>query len=296
MKRSLPELRPDSLLLNARSRIVLFICIAVLGYILTGLFTTVLIYKFGADSARVLRIAAVAQDILALIAPALVTAMMVTRLPAQLLELRGGVRRGAWLLALLVIPAAVPAMNVVIELNRDVTATGALAAVVDKLRAMEDSAAMMIERMQGTGSWADLLMNILIIGVAAGVAEELFFRGALQRLMQLGGMNPQGAIWVAAIVFSAVHMQFFGFVPRMLLGAYFGYLLLWSRSIWVPASAHALNNTIYVVMQWLYMRHGTPDINIDNIGLGSTWPAAIVSLILTALLIYRVRRSLLSDR
>lgn len=286
----LPDLRPDSLLLTRRSRLVLFVCIAVLGYILTGLLTTVMLYKFGSVSARVLRVAALAQDILALIAPAVVTAMMVTRLPAQLLELRGGVRPAMWGLALAVVPVAAPAMNWVIEANANIEATGALSALVDKLRTMEENAEAMITVMQGSGTWGDLVLNILIIGVAAGFSEELFFRGALQRLLSTGGVNAHASIWIAAAVFSAVHMQFFGFVPRLLLGAYFGYLLLWSRSIWLPAAAHALNNTIYVTAQWIYQNHGTPAVTVDNIGLGKMWPLAIVSAIATAFMLRAVAR------
>ena len=285
---SLPDLQPNQLLLTRRSRMVLFICLAVLGYILTGFFTTLLIYKFGAASTRTLRVAAVVQDIFAMIAPAVITAMMVTRLPAQLLELRGGLRLPATLLALSVIVVSVPAMNCVIRLNESVSFTGSFAPIIDALRSMEENASAMIERLQGNGSWADLIVNILILGVAAGISEELFFRGALQRLMQLGGMKAHTAVWVSAIVFSAVHMQFFGFVPRMLLGAYFGYLLLWSRSIWLPAAAHAFNNTLYVIAQWYYVRHGEPEINVNNVGLGSLWPMAAVSLIATAAIIYVV--------
>lgn len=290
MTRTLPDLRPDSLLLSRGSRLLLFACAAILGYILTGLLTTLLLYKFGAASPRVLRIAALGQDILALIVPAVVTAAMVTRLPAQLLELRGGVRLRMWVAALSVIVVAAPAMNVIIHLNESIEFTGVLSPVMDMLRTMEDNAAAMIDVMQGTGTWGDLLMNILIIGVAAGFSEELFFRGALQRLLSTGGMNAHAAIWVSALVFSAVHMQFFGFVPRMLLGAYFGYLLLWSRSIWLPAAAHALNNSIYVVAQWHYMRAGTPDVTVDNVGLGDTWPAAFASAVATVVLVSLARK------
>lgn len=290
MIKNLPDLRPDSLLLSRGSRLLLFACAAILGYILTGLLTTVLIYKFGAASPRVLRIAALGQDILALIAPAVITAAMVTRLPAQLLEIRGGVSPRLWVAALAVMIVAAPAMNVVISFNESIEFTGALAPLMDALRTMENNAAAMIEVMQGTGTWGDLLMNILIIGIAAGFAEELFFRGALQRLLSTGGMNAHAAIWVSAVVFSAVHLQFFGFIPRMLLGAYFGYLLLWGRSIWLPAAAHALNNSIYVVAQWYYMRAGTPDVTVDNVGLGDTWPAALASAVATAALICLVRK------
>ena len=54
-------------------------------------------------------------------------------------------------------------------------------------------------------------------------------------------------IWTAAILFSAFHLQFYGFFPRMLLGAYFGYLLYWSHSIWLPIFAHFINNAIAVI-------------------------------------------------
>ena len=136
MIKNLPDLRPDSLLLSRGSRLLLFACAAILGYILTGLLTTVLIYKFGAASPRVLRIAALGQDILALIAPAVITAAMVTRLPAQLLEIRGGVSPRLWVAALAIIIVAAPAMNVVISLNESIEFTGALAPLMDALRTM----------------------------------------------------------------------------------------------------------------------------------------------------------------
>ncbi|MDE6110222.1 MAG: CPBP family intramembrane metalloprotease [Muribaculaceae bacterium] len=290
MMKSLPDLRSDQLLLTRRSRIILFICVAVLGYIITGLFTSLLLFKFGATSVKALRIAAVAQDVFALIAPAVITAVMVTRLPAQLLELRGGVRLPVALLALSVVAVSVPAMNCVIRLNESISFTGSLAPLTEALRSMEENATAVIGLMQGNGTWGDLFVNILILGVAAGFSEELFFRGALQRLLSLGGMKAHTAIWVSAIVFSAVHLQFFGFVPRMLLGAYFGYLLLWSRSIWLPAAAHAFNNTLYVIAQWCYTRNGEPDVNVNNVGLDGTWPIAIVSAAATAAVIYLVYR------
>lgn len=294
MTRPIRELRQDDLMLTMGRRLTLFACIAVLGYILTGLMTSVLIYKFGFDSPKVLRIAAVLQDIIALVAPAVVTASMVTRLPAELLELREGVPAKMWVAALLTVVLAAPAMNWVIAFNEGMEATGPLAPIVDKLREMEENAQAAISLMQGNGSWGDLLMNILIIGIAAGISEELFFRGALQRLLSTGGMSSHAAIWISAIVFSAIHLQFFGFIPRMLLGAYFGYLLLWGRSIWLPAAAHALNNSVYVIAQWCYQRHGTPEVTVDNMGLGDTWPAAVASLAVTVLLIAllsRFRRS-----
>ena len=92
-----------------------------------------------------------------------------------------------------------------------------------------------------------LLANLLVVAVTAAVTEEFFFRGTLQRIIGKWTSNPHVVIWVVAFLFSALHLQFYGFIPRMLLGAYFGYLLLWSGSIWLPVLAHFINNSVAVI-------------------------------------------------
>ena len=76
-----------------------------------------------------------------------------------------------------------------------------------------------------------LIVSVLIVGVFAGFSEELFFRGAMQRIMMSTRLNLHVTIWVVAVIFSLFHFQFFGFMPRLLLGAYFGYLLVLRRSL-----------------------------------------------------------------
>lgn len=85
------------------------------------------------------------------------------------------------------------------------------------------------------------------MALCPAITEEFFFRGALQRLIGKWNPNPHFVIWNAAILFSAFHLQFYGFIPRMLLGAYLGYLLLWTRSIWIPIFAHFINNATAVI-------------------------------------------------
>lgn len=92
-----------------------------------------------------------------------------------------------------------------------------------------------------------ILANLIVIAVTAGITEEFLFRGALQRVIGKWTSNPHTIIWVAAILFSAFHLQFYGFLPRMILGAYFGYLLYWSKSIWIPVFAHFVNNAFAVI-------------------------------------------------
>ena len=86
-----------------------------------------------------------------------------------------------------------------------------------------------------------------MVGTMTGFSEELFFRGGLQGILSRTNMGSAAAVWIAAIIFSTMHFQFFGFIPRLLMGAFFGYLLVWSRCLWVPVFAHALNNSIVVI-------------------------------------------------
>jgi hypothetical protein len=102
--------------------------------------------------------------------------------------------------------------------------------------------------------------------------------------------NAHAAIWVTAFIFSAMHMEFFGFVPRLLLGALLGYLVRWSGSLWLPILAHALNNSLVVICLWIEQLTGNP-IAIGKIGEGVTtgdWLAAVVSLVVFGWLLARL--------
>jgi hypothetical protein len=92
------------------------------------------------------------------------------------------------------------------------------------------------------------IVNLLLIAVLPGIGEELLFRGIVQK--HLGGWirNPIAAIWITAIIFSMIHMQFEGFFPRLVLGAILGYLYYWTNNLWVPIITHAFNNGIQVAL------------------------------------------------
>ncbi len=96
-----------------------------------------------------------------------------------------------------------------------------------------------------------LILTLLTVGVTAGLGEELLLRGVLQRQI-LGRWlrNHHAAIWLAAAVFSAMHIEFAGFVPRLLLGVSLGYAYYWSRSLWVPIVLHFLFNSLQVVVAY----------------------------------------------
>jgi len=123
----------------------------------------------------------------------------------------------------------------------------------------------------------EFIGGIIVIGIFAGIGEEYVFRGILQpKLHQYTG-NAHMGIWIAAIIFSAIHVQFYGFFPRMLLGALFGYLYLYSGSLFYPILAHIINNSLTVTLVYLN-KLGLLEFNIEE-STQADWYVVLIGLI-----------------
>ncbi len=101
-----------------------------------------------------------------------------------------------------------------------------------------------------------LFMNIIVLAVVPAVVEEFYFRGSLQTIFYKIFKNPHISIWVTAIIFSAIHLQFYGFLPRMLLGVIFGYSLYWTGNIWIAVFGHFVNNLAVTLIAYYYVLEG----------------------------------------
>lgn len=119
---------------------------------------------------------------------------------------------------------------------------------------MEEAGAEATTALTGGSSYTDLFVNLFVVAFTAAVSEELFFRGVVQKVSLECFKNKHVAIWLSAILFSAGHLQFFGFLPRMFMGAYLGYLFYWSGSLWPGILAHFFNNGLIVLLTWLNNR------------------------------------------
>ena len=139
---------------------------------------------------------------------------------------------------------------------------------------MEDATGELINNLLITTGPMELIFNVFLIGIIPGIGEELIFRGLIQRNIRKIIENPIAAIWITAVIFSAFHFQFQGFIPRLLLGALLGYLYYWTNNLWVPIIAHAFNNGIQVIMQYLYNEE-ISSINIDDMESVPTWVALV---------------------
>ena len=201
-------------------------------------------------------------------------------------------------MAILLMLVALPAINLLADINQQVALPTFLEPLEAWMKTQEETAKQLTEQFLSVTIYSGLIINILLMALLPAIAEELTFRGVLQRLFQGSNVSdfhtvkvPHIAIWVTAILFSAIHMQFYGFIPRMLMGALFGYMLVWTGSLWVPILMHFTNNAMAVILYFVATRAGWDMEKVDAIGTGDTLWLGIVSLVLTVVGIYAFRRS-----
>jgi membrane protease YdiL (CAAX protease family) len=183
-------------------------------------------------------------------------------------------------LTILSVLVAVPFLNLTYQINQQMVFPEYLKSLEEWIRNMEENANKISEKILYVRNTWDFVLNILIICVLTGIGEEFAFRGILQNIFGKIIRNHHVVIWIVAIIFSAVHFQFYGFVPRMLLGAYLGYLLYYTKNIWVPVLAHFTNNCFSVVYYFIFQDNPERIEDADTIGYGSTLWLSVVSLAL----------------
>jgi uncharacterized protein len=177
-----------------------------------------------------------------------------------------------------------PFINFMADLNAQVVLPGAFG---EWAAAKEAQLAELTSRFLEMPHLGWLGLNLMMIGLLPALGEELLFRGVLQRNLTRWWGNAHVAVWVSAMLFSAIHMQFLGFVPRMLMGAVLGYLLVWSGNLWYPIMAHLVNNAGAVVLVYL-QQHGQLGEDVGDVGIGNPVLAAF-SLAFGMMLLYLFR-------
>jgi membrane protease YdiL (CAAX protease family) len=152
-----------------------------------------------------------------------------------------------------------------------------LSGVEQWMRDMEKQLMELTQFLTDFQSIPELLAGILVIGVLAGVGEELFFRGLIQPKMQGYFRSPHWGIWVTAIVFSAIHVQFYGFLPRLFLGALFGYLYHYTGSLFYPILGHILNNALTLLLVY-WSNQGVLELDVQSTDTVS-YPGVVVGIL-----------------
>ena len=191
-----------------------------------------------------------------------------------------------WAIGIMVL--AIPAINLLADLNSRVDLPESLDFIEQIFRRQEDAAAGLTERFLKADNVWGLLISIGLLAFLPALSEELSFRGTLQQILgrnQVKESRVHIAIWVTAFVFSAIHLQFYGFVPRLLMGALFGYVFVWSGSLWGPIVMHFTNNGFAVLFYYLFERNDAGKSYADTIGAGTTWWLGVISLLVVIALV-----------
>ncbi len=176
-----------------------------------------------------------------------------------------------------------------IEWNQNFVFPEALAGLEAKLKALEDTLAETSAFITRFDSIGQLMLGLVVVAIIPGIGEEFVFRGLVQNHVYGISRNIHVAIWVSALLFSLFHMQFYGLVPRMLLGALFGYLYYFSGNIIYPMVAHFFNNGFTLVLLYLFQENMV-DYNIDDAEV-LPWYQVIFSTAITLMLFFAFHRN-----
>lgn len=205
------------------------------------------------------------QSVFLFLLPALLAAWLFSQHTLQYLRADRKASVYTLLLVFLSIFLAVPLMNAVTELNARLDLPVWLDGLESRIKAMEENAANLTTLFLESNSYSDLAVNFIMIAILPALGEEFLFRGVLQRLFTEWTRNYHVGIILSAFLFSFIHFQFYGFLPRLLLGLYFGYLLVWSASIWVAVAGHLVNNGL-AVLYYHFAAHPMGDTYMDKVG------------------------------
>ena len=156
------------------------------------------------------------------------------------------------------------------------------------MRNSEASASKITEAFLHVSNTTGLLYNILLIAILPALGEELLFRGLLQRIFTQWSKSTHWGIFISAFIFSAIHLQFFGFLPRFFMGVFFGYLLEITGSLWIPILAHFINNFTGVLMSYFIANHALSE-KTNEFGMNSeTWFYGIIGGLLGGLMFWAI--------
>ena len=194
-----------------------------------------------------------------------------------------------FLLAGLVIFTILPFINWLSGINSHMTFPNALEGMGKWMKEKEAQADHLTELFLQVKTMKGLTLNLMVIALIPALGEELLFRGLLQRLLGEWTKNIHAGVILTALIFSAIHLQFFGFLPRFVLGLMLGYLLELSQSLWVPIFAHFINNATLVILFYLHF-NGFIQIKMEEFGSSQNFFIIAFSLLLTIGLFYGINR------
>jgi membrane protease YdiL (CAAX protease family) len=247
-------------------------------FYLIGILTVKLVYNtnisdignagaedFIASHAGAFKLFQILQSIGFFILPPFLIGYLIDRDPLSYLQLNKKTGIFAYIIVPLILIASIPFINYLVSFNEGIHLPSSLRSLETWMKEGEQSAEALTKVFLKADNWRDLASNLFIIALIPAIGEELLFRGLLQKQFSELSKNHHIGIWIAAFLFSFMHFQFFGFIPRLILGVLLGYIFYFSKSLWLPIIAHFTNNAMAVIFYYLYST-GQTDKSAEEIG------------------------------
>lgn len=285
---------------STQSKIIYLFIFSLVGLFLAGSLVS-LINGFCGDewvmSAWGLRISSFFQMVLMFFMPAITLIMWSNQQPQAFLKMNK-INKGLLfpLYSFIILLVSMPFISLLAELNQMLSLPEWMNGLEMWMQELEQSAEKTTELLLSGESIVDYLSNLFFIAMVAAIAEEVFFRGVLQQLLIKLFKNEHVGVWLGAIIFSMMHLQFYGFLPRLILGALLGYLFLWTRNLWIPILIHFLNNALVVTFNFflkdnsVYQTLENPTFTISFVLIG------FASLLITIFLFWVLKIRLTKNK
>jgi membrane protease YdiL (CAAX protease family) len=180
--------------------------------------------------------------------------------------------------------SSLPIIQASMIINQQMVLPEFMSGIEEWMRDKEDLAAVLTEKFLTVDTFSGFLLNILMMAILPAIGEELLFRGLLMRWFEKSIKNIHFVIIITAFLFSAIHIQFFGFIPRFILGIILGYTYHWSKSLWVPICLHFINNATTVTVYY-YVNQYNSNINPEEVGTVDNYGYLLFSIIIFAAII-----------
>ncbi|WP_158547966.1 CPBP family intramembrane glutamic endopeptidase [Dyadobacter luteus] len=191
-------------------------------------------------------------------------------------------------IAVIIVVFLIPVNQQIIEWNQSLKLPSAFAQIENWMRKTEQEKSLITQKLLQIESFSELLVALMVFGVIGPIGEEVLFRGVLQRKLTEWHVNPVTSIWATALLFSIIHFQFYGFFPRLFLGALFGYFFYWSGNLWVAIGAHVANNSIFVITA--YAHYNWPSIHKSISTISESTISILLSISVSIYLLRLFRR------
>ena len=274
------------------TQFLILISIALASFFLIGILGTVVLSKISgmdletmSDSSKwdynsptlitVIRGMQIIQFVSLFLIPTFICAWLFSTDSKKYLGLKKPSNMGYFVVAAGILLLSLPLVSFLGELNRNVQFP---AGIANWMKAQEDEAAKTIKALLSKHTIKDLILNIVCIAGLAAVGEELLFRGVAQRLLIKWFKSPWAGIIIAAFLFSAMHVQFYGFLPRFVLGILLGVIYWYSGSLWTAMLAHFIYDAALIVLVYFNPESLNDEntLNLSNIALGAAISFALV--------------------